>query len=81
MAPTGALLTVIGATRLVRTVRTRWRPVLVVTGALLMVVGIVLPSGMTLVPGMLVLLFALLKGAGASDRRAATQLTAAHWHA
>jgi hypothetical protein len=30
---------------------------------------------------MLVLLFTLLKGAGASDRRAATQLTAAHWHA
>ena len=76
---TGALLTVIGATRLVRTVRTRWRPVLAATGALLMVVGIVLPSGMTLVPGMLVLLFALLKGAGASDCRDATQLTAAHW--
>ena len=75
---TGALLTVIGATRLVRT---RWRPVLVVTGALLMVVGIVLPSGMTLVPGMLVLLFALLKGAGASDCRAVTPLTATHWHA
>jgi hypothetical protein len=78
---TGALLTVIGAIRLVRTVRARWRPVLVVTGTLLMVVGIVLPSGMTLVPGMLVLLFALLKGAGTSDHRAATQLTAAHWHA
>ena len=78
---TGALLTVIGATRLVRTVRTRWRPVLAATGALLMVVGIVLPSGMTLVPGILVLLYALLKGDGASDRRAATPLTAAHWHA
>ena len=56
----GALLTVIGAARLVRTVRTHWRPVLAATGALLTVVGIVLPSGMTLVPGMLVLLFALL---------------------
>jgi hypothetical protein len=78
---TGALLTIIGATRLLRTVRTRWRPVLATTGALLMVAGIVLPSGMTLVPGILVLLFALLKGDGASDRRAASQMTAAHWHA
>jgi len=78
---TGALLTVIGAARLVRTVRTRWRPVLAATGALLMVVGIVLPSGMTLVPGMLILLFALFKGAGASGSRAVTQLTATHWHA
>ena len=77
----GALLTVIGAARLVRTVRTHWRPVLAATGALLTVVGIVLPSGMTLVPGMLVLLFALLKGAGASDCRAVTPLTATHWHA
>jgi hypothetical protein len=55
--------------------------VLAATGALLTVVGIVLPSGMTLVPGMLVLLFALLKGAGASDCRAVTPLTATHWHA
>ena len=78
---TGAQRTVIGAMRLVRTVRTHWRPVLAATGALLMIVGIVLPSGMTLVPGMLVLLFALLKGAGPSDCRAVTQLTAAHWHA
>ncbi len=70
-----------GAPRLARPRRIRWRPVLAATGALLMVVGIVLPSGMTLVPGMLVLLFALLKGAGPSDCRAVTQLTAAHWHA
>lgn len=76
---TGALLSVIGARRLARTLRTRWRLMLLVTGMALMVIGVLLPSGMVLTPGTLVLLFALLKGNGACDCRAAAQLTGARW--
>lgn len=37
------------------TVQTRWRPIFLVTGALLIIIWMVLPSTMTFVPGMLVL--------------------------
>ena len=42
-ARTGALLTVIGLMRLARGVRSRWRPLL--AGAVLTVLGVMLPSG------------------------------------
>jgi hypothetical protein len=45
----------LAAGRLARTVRTRWRPIFLVTGALLMVVGVVLPGTMAFVPGIVVL--------------------------
>jgi hypothetical protein len=76
---TGALLSVIGIRRLARTLRTRWRSMFAVTGAGLMVVGFELSSASAFVPGLLLLLFALLTGGGASHCRAADQMTAAHW--
>lgn len=78
---TGALLAVIGITRLARGMRARWRSVFYVTGAALIVVGVVLPSGAALVPGILVVLIALLKGAEPNHCRAAAQMTGVHWHA
>jgi hypothetical protein len=51
------------------------------TGASLMVVGVVLSSGAALVPGILVVLIALLKGAEPNHCRAAAQMTGVHWHA
>ena len=78
---TGALLAVIGITRLARGMRARWRSMFFVTGAALMVAGVMLPSGAAFVPGMLVVLIALLKGAEPSHCRAAAQMTGVHWHA
>jgi hypothetical protein len=75
------LLAVIGITRLARGMRARWRSVFLVTGAALVVVGVVLPSGAAFVPGLVVLLIALLKGAERSHCRAAAQMTGVHWHA
>ena len=66
-------------TRLARTMRTRWRPMFLLTGAMLTVVGVTLPSGAALFPGLLVLLFALLQGLGVSDCRAANQLAEWPW--
>jgi hypothetical protein len=59
---TGALLVVIGLMRLARTVRIRWRPVLVLTGGVLTVAGGMLSSGVVLVPGLMLLLAAMLVG-------------------
>jgi hypothetical protein len=78
---TGALLAVIGITRLARGLRARWRSMFFVTGGALIVAGVVLPSGAAFVPGMLVVLIALLKAAGPSHCRAAAQMTGVHWHA
>jgi hypothetical protein len=78
---TGALLAIIGITRLARGMRARWRSVFLVTGAALVVVGVALPSGTAFVPGLLVLLIALLKGAERTHCRAAAQMTGVHWHA
>ena len=50
------------------TVRTRWRPIFLVTGGLLIVMWMMLPSTMAFVPGMLVL------GLSAPDARSDTGL-------
>jgi len=50
------------------TVRTHWRPIFLVTGALLIVMWMMLPSTMAFVPGMLVL------GLSAPDARSDTGL-------
>ena len=52
--------------RCARIVRTRWRTLLLVTGVVLIVLGVVLASGAVLLPGILLLLFALLHGIGSS---------------
>jgi hypothetical protein len=78
---TGALLAVIGITRLARTVRARWRPMFLVAGALLVVIGVTLSSAGDFAPGLLVLLVGLAGGAGRSHCRSADQMTGAHWHA
>jgi hypothetical protein len=52
--------------RFARAVRTRWRALFLVTGAVLTVLGVVLASGAVLLPGILLLLFALLHGVGSS---------------
>jgi hypothetical protein len=77
---TGALLTAIGITRIVRAMRARWRSVFTVAGGLLLVIGFMLPNGGAFVAGLLVLLLALLRGAERGQCRAADQITAAHWH-
>jgi hypothetical protein len=77
---TGTLLTVIGITRIARVLRARWRSVFAVTGALLLVIGFMLPNGGAVVAGLIIALFALLRGAERSHCRAAAQMTAAHWH-
>jgi hypothetical protein len=60
---TGALLMVIGIVRLTRTARTRWEPVSLLVGALLTLIGLVLPAAAgTFFLGLLVLIAALLKG-------------------
>jgi hypothetical protein len=78
---TGALLAVIGITRLARTTRARWRSMFLVAGALLVIIGVTLSSAGAFVPGLLVLLVGLAGGEGRSHCRTADQMTGAHWHA
>ena len=66
-------------TRLARAVRTRWRTLLLVTGAVLTVLGVVLASGAVLLPGILLLLFALLHGIGSSGCTSADLLAGWPW--
>lgn len=46
--------------------RTRWRAMFLITGAMLTLLGVVLAGGAVLIPGVLLLLFALLQGNRAS---------------
>jgi hypothetical protein len=66
-------------TRLERGVRTRWRALFLVTGAVLTLLGVVLASGAVLLPGILLLLFAVLHGTGSSGCTSADLLAAWPW--
>jgi len=65
--------------RFTRAARTRWRAVFLVVGAVLTLLGAVLASGAVLIPGVLLLLFALLHGIGASGCTSADQLAGWPW--
>jgi hypothetical protein len=70
LARTGGLLTLIGLTRLARGVHLRWR--LVLAGGVLTVAGVLLrhgAGGLILLPGLLLLLSALLVEAGSDEDR------------
>jgi hypothetical protein len=63
------LLAVIVVVRLARVTRARWEPVCLGAGALLMVIGFVLPAAfVTFFLGMLVLMVTLLRGIATKGR-------------
>jgi hypothetical protein len=66
-------------TRFARAVRARWRALLLLAGAVLTLLGVILASGAVLIPGILLLLFALLHGIGASGCTSADQLAGWPW--
>jgi hypothetical protein len=65
---TGTLLGVIGLMRLARSVRSRRGARLLVAGAVVMLAGIVIPSAVIQIAGMLVLLRAVAVALGVSER-------------
>ena len=65
--------------RFARAARTRWRAMFLIAGAVLTLLGIVLASGAVLIPGILLLLVALLHGIGASGCTSADQLAGWPW--
>ena len=65
--------------RAARAARTRWRALFLLTGAVLTLLGVVLASGAVLLPGVLLLLVALLHGLGASGCTSADQLAGWPW--
>lgn len=72
-------MSIILLSRLARTAQTRWRTMFLLIGGLLTVIGIALPSGAVLVPGILILLVALLTQTETPDCGAAAQLAQWHW--
>jgi hypothetical protein len=68
-----------GLMRLAGVARRRWRTGLLVTGTVLTVIGIVVPGSSVFVPGLVILIFALLKGPCTADGQAAGQLVGARW--
>jgi hypothetical protein len=65
--------------RFARAALTRWRALFLLTGAVLTLLGVVLASGAVLLPGVLLLLVALLHGLGASGCTSADQLAGWPW--
>ena len=65
--------------RAARAARTRWRAIFLLAGAVLTVLGVVLASGAVLLPGVLLLLVALLHGLGSSGCTSADQLAGWPW--
>ena len=65
--------------RFARTARTRWRALFLLAGAVLTLLGVVLASGAVLLPGVVLLLVALLQGIGASGCTSADQLAGWPW--
>jgi hypothetical protein len=65
--------------RFAHAARTRWRALFLVTGALLTVLGVVLASGAVFIPGILLLLFAVLHGIGSSGCTSADLLAGWPW--
>jgi hypothetical protein len=67
---TCALLMVLGALRLARTVRIRWEPVSLLAGALITAAGFVIPAvGWAFLLGLLVLIGTLLAGINGQRRQ------------
>jgi hypothetical protein len=68
-----------GMMRLARAARTRWRAMFLLAGATLTLLGLVLASGAVLVPGVLLLMFAVLHGIGSSGCNSADLLAGWPW--
>jgi len=65
--------------RFARAARTHWRAMLLLTGTVLTLLGVVLASGAVLIPGVVLLLFTLLYGIGSSGCTSADQLAGWPW--
>jgi hypothetical protein len=65
--------------RSARAVRTHWRAIFLLAGAVLTLLGILLASGAVFIPGILLLLVALLQGIGSSGCTSADLLAGWPW--
>jgi hypothetical protein len=65
--------------RLACAVRSHWRAMLLLAGTVLTILGVVLATGAILVPGVLLLLFAVLHGIGSSGCTSADLLAGWPW--
>ena len=67
------------AMRSVRAAQAHWRAIFLLAGAVLTLLGVLLASGAVLIPGILLLLFALLHGIGSSGCTSADLLAGCPW--
>lgn len=65
--------------RSARTARTRWRALVLLTGAVLTLLGVILAISAVLIPGVLLLVFAVLHGIGSSGCTSADLLAGWPW--